>query len=71
MLQRERSGKRSLWKYLWLMPLLSSLLFFSSTIQGAKSISGIVGNRTEKTASAVLRKENNGELKKLLIKGGC
>lgn len=34
MLQRERSGKQSLWKYLWLVPLLSTLLLLSSAIKG-------------------------------------
>ncbi len=37
MLQRERSAKQSLWKYLWIVPLLSTLLLCSSAIKGTKA----------------------------------
>lgn len=38
MLQKERSDQRSLWKYLWLIPLLSTLLLLSSAVNGSKTI---------------------------------
>lgn len=40
MLQKERSGQRSLWKYLWLIPLLSTLLLLSSAVNGRKATGG-------------------------------
>lgn len=61
MLQKERSGRQLLWKYLWLLPLLSSLLFFSSAIKGTRSISGMARDWTGKTAPAQPEKEINGE----------
>ncbi|ALL07165.1 hypothetical protein AQ505_17730 [Pedobacter sp. PACM 27299] len=59
MLQRERSDKRALWKYLWLVPLLSSLLFFSSAIKETKSQVKIASRLKEKTAPAEFGKEDN------------
>lgn len=60
MLQRERSGKLALWKYLWLIPLLSSLLFFTSAIKRTKSRVGAAGTLMEKIVPAESGEENDG-----------
>lgn len=52
MLQRERSARRSLWKYLCLLPLLSILLLFSSAIKATDHKSGTVEWKAEESHGA-------------------